>query len=165
MRYAHLLIASLMLLLLAACATGTTMVLTPPETTMTFNNASIEHGKDTVTVDAKASTGYESKLDELLFDSDVFAEGSELTVRYRFIQFDPGSQAARYFVGMGVGKGSMTIETVFLNEQGDEIAKIQSTGEISAGMFGGSFTEAVDKAAQETAEYAQMHFSKAPLAN
>jgi hypothetical protein len=49
----------------------------------------------------------------------------------------------------------MTVEAKFFDKSGNELAKIQSEGEISSGAFGGSFNLAVQKASKEIAEYAK----------
>ncbi|MEM8772799.1 MAG: DUF4410 domain-containing protein [Pseudomonadota bacterium] len=147
--------AATILLLIQACASGSTTVLNPASSAEKYSSITIEAAEDTVEVESELSDYYEAQLRELLYVEDGFGEGGELTARYRFIQVDKGSRAARYFVGLGAGKGSLTIETVFLNAAGEEVAKIQSGGEISGGFAGGGFQEAVGKAAKQTAEYAK----------
>jgi hypothetical protein len=49
----------------------------------------------------------------------------------------------------------MTVEARFLDSKDKELAKIQSEGEITSGAFGGSFDYAVQKTAEEVAEYAK----------
>ena len=143
------------LVLIQACASGTTTVLSPPESDARFSSVSIVSSEDTVAVEEGLADYYEEKLREYLFVEDGFSEGDELTIQFRFIQLDKGSRAARYFIGFGAGKGELTIETVFLDADGAEVAKIQSGGEISVGFAGGSFREAVAKAAEKTADYAK----------
>jgi len=145
----------LAILLVQACASGTTTVLAPAKSEARFSSASIETGDDTVAVEDGLAEYYEEKLREYLYAEDGFSEGDELTIRYRFIQLDKGSRAARYIIGFGAGKGELTIETVFLDSEGVEVARIQSGGEIAVGFAGGSFREAVAKAAEKTADYAR----------
>lgn len=47
----------------------------------------------------------------------------------------------------------MTVEARFLDSSDKELARIQSEGEISSGAFGGSFDFAIQKTAEEMAEY------------
>ena len=143
------------LLLVQACASGTTTVLAPAERDAKFSSASIVSGDDTVDVEEEFADYYEEKLREYLYAEDGFSEGEDLTVQFRFIQLDKGSRAARYFIGLGAGKGALTIETVFLDADGVEVAKIQSGGEIAGGFAGGGFREAIAKAAEKTADYAK----------
>ena len=143
------------LLLIQACASGTTTVLSPAESGAKFSSVSIASGDDTVAVEEGLAEYYEEKLREYLYTEDGFSEGDELTIQYRFIQLDKGSRAARYIIGFGAGKGELTIETIFLDADGSEVARIQSGGEIAVGFAGGSFKEAVAKAAEKTADYAK----------
>ncbi len=100
---------------------------------------------------------FEAKLAQLLYGQDGFTKGPGLKIRYRFIQFNPGNQFTRWFWGGigSAGKGSMTVEARFLDSSDKELAKIQSDGEISSGGFGGSFDFAIQKTAEEVAEYAK----------
>ncbi len=51
----------------------------------------------------------------------------------------------------------MTVEVTF-SKGGVELSKINVGGEISAGLFGGSFDSAVKKAAEEAANYTLNNF-------
>ena len=161
MKYSKLGVAAVFLFA-SACATATTTVMAPPDGQYKNHSIAVSHGTDTIEVDEDASTRFEEKLLEILYAEGAFSEGAGLTLEYRFIQFDKGSQAARYIIGMGVGKGSMTIEVLFLDASGTELARVHTGGEISAGLFGGSFGEAVDTSATEVAEYAIANFLGAP---
>lgn len=146
---------------LSACATATTTVLAPASTgqAQAFSTAQIQSDSDTVTVPTEARAHFEKRLNEYLFaQGSHFKQGDDLTVRYRFIQFDEGSRALRYVVGFGAGKGTMTVEVVFLDKQQKELAKIQVGGELSMGFFGGDFDEAISRAAKEAADYALKSF-------
>lgn len=141
-----------------ACASGTTTVTAPVSGAMKVKTVKLLPAEHTVQVDPGQVAVFESRLREKLYTNTTFTEGDELTIRYRYIQFNPGSQAARYFVGMGVGKGTQTIEVTFLNPSGRELGKINVGGEISAGFFGGSLKEATEKAADEAAQYTLQQF-------
>lgn len=146
--------------LLAACASGTTTVLVPPtEAAKTSVQAiKVVQGDHTVSPDEDQRALFEAKLREGLYAEGGFREGDDLTLRYRYIQYKRGSQAARYFVGLGTGKGVQTIEVVFLTPAGEEVSKIQVGGEISAGIAGGTIGQATAKAAEETVTYALQSF-------
>ncbi len=152
-------IASLVLILgLAACATATTTVLEPAERSVKVASIAIAHGEDTVTVDDEYGSYFRTELGENLYTPGAFAEGEAMTLRYRFIQLDQGSRAQRYLLGPIAGKGTMTIEIVYFDEFGEELAKIHTGGEVSGGFAGGSFKSALDKAAKEAADYAIANF-------
>ena len=142
---------------LAGCGAGRTTVLTPVETPARFTSAEIYEDKPTVNVPGDVSSQFRASLEKELFEKGGFTRGDGLKIKYRFIQFNPGSQFSRWFWGgLGsAGKGTMTVEAKFFDQKGNELAKIQSEGEISSGAFGGSFNLAVQKAAKEIADYAK----------
>ena len=143
--------------LIIGCGAGKTMVLAPAETPERFTEAEIIEGKSTVSVPSDVNAAFQSKLAQLIYGEAGFTQGPGLKISYRFIQFNPGSQLSRWFWGGigSAGKGSMTVEAIFLDPSGKELAKIQSEGEITSGAFGGSFDLAIKKAAAEVAEYAR----------
>lgn len=73
-------------------------------------------------------------------------EEDDLTISYRFIQFDQGNKFSRWLLGgLGnAGEGSVTIESKFFNREGKEIGKIQTEGKIGSGFLGGSFETSID---------------------
>ena len=145
-------------LAVAACASATTTVLEPSESSIKTASMAIAHGEDTVSVDSEYGAYFQTKLGEELYKEGAFTNGDEMTLQYRFIQLDQGSRAKRYMLGPIAGKGTMTIEIIYLDSEGTEVAKIHTGGEVSGGFFGGSFKSALDKAAQEAAEYAVSNF-------
>ena len=52
----------------------------------------------------------------------------------------------------------MTVEARFINSSGKEISKIQSEGNIGAGIFGGAINGAIEKCVEEVAQYAKQNF-------
>ncbi len=142
---------------LTGCGAGRTMVLASPEIPVRFTSAELYEDKATVNVPGDVSASFQAKIDQLLYGQGVFTKGPGLKIRYRFIQFNPGNQFTRWFWGGigSAGKGSMTVEARFLDSSDKELAKIQSEGEISSGAFGGSFDFAIQKTAEEVAEYAK----------
>jgi hypothetical protein len=120
----------------------------------------IEHGDDTVVIEEEYGSYFRGKLAEYVYDEGAFEEGAGLSLRYRFTQLDQGSRAARYMLGPIAGKGTMTIEILFLDEAGTVLARVETGGEVSGGFFGGSFKSALDKAAKEAAEYAIAQFRR-----
>jgi hypothetical protein len=142
---------------LTGCGAGRTMVLAPVETPVKFTSAELYEDKAAVNVPGDVSAAFHAKLSQLLYGQDGFTKGPGLKIRYRFIQFNPGSQFTRWFFGGigSAGKGTMTVEVRFFDNNDKEIAKILSDGEITSGAFGGSFDFAIQKTAEEVAEYAK----------
>ena len=97
-----------------------------------------------------------------LFDGDEgFAEGMEgLTVKYGFIGYEEGSQAARYLAGPIAGGAKMVIVAEFFDAEGNSLSKIQSEGTVSGGFFGGDSDSAINGAAKQIATYAKDNFGQ-----
>jgi len=157
MKFLNLIIAA-GLLYVTACASATTTVLEPSERSIKSASMAIVHGEDTVAVEDEYRAYFQTKLGEELYTEGAFINGEEMTLRYRFIQLDQGSRTKRYVLGPIAGKGTMTIEIIYLDSAGVEVAKIHTGGEVSGGFFGGSFKSALDKAAAEAATYAISNF-------
>lgn len=89
-----------------------------------------------------------------------FVQGSELIITYRFVQYDPGNQFTRWFWGGigNAGEGTITLEATYVDSFGKLLAKIQSEGKIGSGFFGRYFSLALEKAAEEIAEYTIENF-------
>ncbi len=140
---------------LTGCGAGRTMVIAPVETPVKFASAELFEDKATVNVPVDVSAAFQAKLAQLLYGQEGFTRGPGLQIRYRFIQFNPGSQFTRWFWGgfASAGKGTMTVEARFLDGSGKELARIQSEAEVTAGVFGGPFDVAIQKTAEEVAEY------------
>jgi len=124
----------------------------------------VERAEHSVAVPEEAEQNFVQSLERRLYEESGFEKGSELRIRYRFVQFDPGNQFARWFWGgLGnTGEGSLSIEAKFVDSSGAEIATIQAQGSINSGFFGGSFELAIDKAAQEIAEYTVADYGANP---
>lgn len=142
------------------CGAGKTVVLDHSAPMLNVQKITIDEGPSTVSVPKEVKEKFISYLDQYLYKEYEFQRGKELILQYRFIQFNPGSQFVRWFWGgLGsAGKGTMTVEVRFLTPEGKEIAKIQAEGEITSGLFGGSFDHAIEKCAKEVATYAKQNF-------
>ena len=144
---------------LAGCGTGKTIVMDAGES-RNASSVAIAEGQSTVTVPPEAVTTFRNKLDELLFKKGGVAQGQDVTLTYRFVQFNPGSQFARWLSG-GIGnygEGSLTIEVTYADQAGKPLGKIMSEGKIGSGFFGGSSDSAIERAAEEVASYTVTHF-------
>lgn len=149
-----------LLALLSGCAgSGTTMVLDAPTQTHMAKTYCLVEGKSTVGCDGAIKRQFEDEIKERFAESGM-VPGSDLIIEYRFIQFDEGSRFVRYFAGgLGnAGEGAMTIEIVFKNKNNEVLNKIQVGGRITAGVFGGSFDNAVEQAANQVVKYTVTNF-------
>jgi Domain of unknown function (DUF4410) len=150
------------LVICTACGAGKTLVMKPLDTQAQISSIDVVEEKATVTVPDDVRQTLSAKLSQALYEEGTFAKGPEMTIRYRFIQYNPGSQFTRWFWGGigNAGEGSLTVEATYVDASGNELATIQSEGKIGSGFFGGEFTLAVEKAANEIAEYTKQHFKR-----
>ena len=147
------------------CTSGRTIVMNVPSERAKVNTLDIVEDQSTVSVPAEVTNLFREKLEAALFvgeqgSTPPFVKGKDFVIRYRFIQFNAGSQFKRWLGGGigGYGEGSMTVEARFINSSGKEISKIQSEGNIGAGIFGGSMDGAVKKCVEEVVQYAKQNF-------
>lgn len=148
------------LALATGCGVGRNMVIQSPQTRIRAASAVAAENNSPVSVPAEMKADYQSRLEKYLYGENGFQQGKELTIRYRFIQYEPGSQFGRWFSGGigNMGEGSLTIESKFYDAGGKELATIQTEGRIGSGFLGGSYGEALDKAAEKVAEFAKTNF-------
>ena len=145
------------LFITTGCGAGKTMVIKAPEAASKFSAMEVVEDPATVNVPSEVSSSFQTKLGRLLYEDGGFSKGPGLTIKYRFIQYNPGNQFTRWFWGGigNAGEGTMTVEAKFLDGKDKELATIQSEGKIGSGAFGGSFDFATQKAAAEVAEFAK----------
>jgi len=144
----------------SGCGVGRNMVIQSPQTRIRAASAVAAENNSPVSIPAEMKADYQSRLEKYLYGENGFQQGKELTIRYRFIQYEPGSQFGRWFSGgLGnMGEGSLTIESKFYDSSDKELATIQTEGRIGSGFLGGSYGEALDKAAEKVAEFAKTNF-------
>ena len=143
---------------LTGCGAGRTMVVAPVETPVKFTAAELYEDKATVNVPGDVSASFQAKIAQLLYGQEGFAKGPGLKIRYRFIQFIPVYSLNPWWVSFmrtSANKVSMTVEARFLDSSDKELAKIQSKGEISYGAVDRSINFAIQRTAEEMAEYAK----------
>jgi hypothetical protein len=146
--------------ILAGCGVGRAMVVKPPEAKLRVNSIQVMEGNSPVPVPADVKMTFTDKLNQYLYGEGGFQRGAELKISYRFIQYDPGSQFSRWFLGGigNTGEGSLTVEAKYLDPSDKEVATINVEGRIGSGFFGGALSEAIDKAAEKVAEYTKTNF-------
>lgn len=152
-------------MILVGCGAGRTMVMEAPAERRTFESATVEDAKDSVTMPEEFRTRLTAKVKEGLYGdaekpgSFKSADAGGLTIRLKVVQFDSGNQFQRWFFG-GIGnQGEASMHVLADFYEGDKkLAHIQTEGRIGSGAFGGSVNSAVDKAAAEIVEYAAANF-------
>jgi len=157
-------LAALLLLAmpLAACASSHLTVEQPYRGNLTANAVNLVYGDSTVDVSEDAVAYLRNRMEQAFYTSEApFARGNDVTVRYRFLTYDRGSRAARYFLGgLAGGEAKMLVEAEFLSPAGERLALVRAEGEVGAGAFGGSHNSAIDQAVQEIREYADTAFRR-----
>lgn len=146
---------------LVACSSSNNIVMVPNTSDYSASAVSLEYDGGTVEVEEGKVELLEKYLRNHLFDDgSAFAEGMNgLTIKYGFIGYEEGSQAARYLAGPIAGGAKMVIVAEFFDAEGNSLAKIQSEGSVSGGFFGGDSDSAINGAAKQIASYAKDNFA------
>jgi hypothetical protein len=145
---------------LAGCGAGRTMIIKAPDSAPRFSSVELVEAKSPASVPVEVSRAFLEQLNNYVYKDGAFQKGPGLKVEYRFIQLNEGNQFKRWFSG-GIGnfgEGSMTVEAKFYDQAGKELATIHTDGKISSGFFGGGFDNAVEKSAEQIADYTRQSF-------
>lgn len=100
------------------------------------------------------------QLEDDLRRRNLLVSGADgtLVVDLRFVTYDPGSRAARWIIGLGVGAGSVEARVALRNGAaplGSGVAK----GTVVGGWFGGSMSTAQQKLVKAIVKYIEKHSS------
>ncbi|WOE74464.1 DUF4410 domain-containing protein [Alterisphingorhabdus coralli] len=153
-------LASAMALSVAACANSSLLVERPNSSTYRSDSANIVYDNSTVEVDEENLTYTQKEMEEAFFGGDepLFTKGDGMTVRYRYLAFDEGSQTTRYFAGPFAGGSKVVMEVDFVDPNGTVMSTVRGEGTVSGGFFGGSNKSGIQEAIEEVAEYAHTQF-------
>lgn len=78
----------------------------------------------------------------------------QLKIEADLFEFDPGSQAARYFLGAGLGEGRIGYHVTLRDGATSEVVgQLDAYGTVLAGVFGGDIATAYDQCANAVIEY------------
>lgn len=147
-------------LAVSGCAGSSNLVVMPNTSEYRSGSVTLEYGGATVEAEDKGVSELKAYMEKAFFEKGLFEKGEGLTVRYGFMTYDEGSQAARYFLGgLGGGEAKMVVGAEFYDNDGQLLAKIQSEGRLSGGFFGGDASSAIEAAAKEVAEFAAANFA------
>lgn len=144
----------------AGCSWGgsRTRILAPQQAPTKTSTMSIVEGDHTANVPEKERAEFRKRLERKLYARRAFTRGSGMTVEYRIVLYDKGSQLQRYWLGYGAGEGEMIVEATF-RSGGREAAKIETSGRLSMGSFGGSFRDTYNRVIKEIVAYATSNFA------
>jgi hypothetical protein len=85
--------------------------------------------------------------------------GRKLRIEGRLVEVDPGSQAARYF--LGAGKGEIVADVTFTNPDGGTVARGFASGTVSGGWYGGSLKSAAKRVAKAIVDFIDDNYERA----
>lgn len=147
-------------MLVSACAGSSNMVVTPNQSSFRTREVALKYEGATVEAEGKGVAELKKYMTQAFYEKGLFQPGEKLTVKYGFMTYDEGNQAARYFLGgIGGGEAKMVVGAEFYDANGNLLAKIQSEGRLNGGFFGGDASGAIKKAAEEIASYAAANFA------
>lgn len=149
-------------LALTACSQREYYVMDPPKRAFsTYGSVEVKpftiDGLDTLDPEKRAkamelAAHITNELRERLAPKYFGGEGRKIVVSGKLVGFDPGSQALRYWVGFGAGKGEILAEAYFDDDEGG-VAKAMGKGAVSGGWFGGSVSSAGKRAAKAVVDF------------
>jgi hypothetical protein len=90
--------------------------------------------------------------------SAVARSGRKLVVRGQLISFNPGSPAAEYWRGFGVGVGEVVADVAFENDSGTVVARGFAVGSVTDGWHGGSLRGAAKRMAKAIVDFVRDNF-------
>jgi WD40 repeat protein len=91
-----------------------------------YGTARLEALESDVNVPAAIAESVASEMRRAFFESRLFDEGDELVVRYRILEFEKGSQMARFLVG--AGNASMRMAVEFVDRDGTPLWNMVAEG-------------------------------------
>jgi hypothetical protein len=152
--------------LLCGCSNGNarTVVTSAPTSQTRFATLKIVEDRAGATVPDDARTKFRQKLDKRFYGGGLFARGDELTLRYNFMEFEPGSQLGRLLLGVtnADSEANMTVQVIYLGADGKELSKVQVSSRLTGGVLslGGFLDQAMDRAADKVREFTEANFAR-----
>ncbi len=156
----NLLIMLMVVITLSACGTSTSIVKQSAPDRQTLQGLSLTEIEPAIAVPEDMRQVMREQLEHALYEDKHFAQGSELTVRYRFVGYNGGNRLKRWLAeGVGHwGEGSIVVITEFVDNKGVVIATLESLGRIDSGIFGGGIKSVAARVAEDIADYASHQF-------
>lgn len=88
-------------------------------------------------------------------------QGSEITLNYRLTNINQGNQFKRWFLaGMmeNPGEGTIIVEVTYIDQNNNVLGKINTEGKTEQGLFGGTFSNAIDAAVNQIVRFTLQSF-------
>lgn len=148
--------SALIALSLASCGTSSTLVIEQPQR-LTYEPHQPRAVPASFTIRAtpiaqvpqEDTAAFEERLRRKLERAGI----NDLVIEYHFLHAGTDQQLDRWFSG-GSDRRAVTVDVVFESQDQERLAHIQVQGRTDPGLFGGSFRHALDRAADEIAEFA-----------
>ncbi len=146
--------------MLIGCGTAQTIVMEPVKGRTTVSGISVVSDSHNVEVPDEIVQQLKEKIERGLYEKNGYDRSDELKIVYKFLQQDKGNQFSRWFWGGigNTGEASLTVLVKYLDSEGSELGKTQVQGKIDSGFFGGSFSEAITKAAEQVVSFTVANF-------
>lgn len=144
---------------LAACSSAKTTVVDPTDQPMKVAAITVQEARPTVDCPPEVTAQLRDKLTAKLYKPGGFGKGNNLKLTYRVVEFDGGDGSSRWSFNNVSGKGGkLTVEAIYTDRRGKEVAKISSAGTVGSSLMGGSLDKAIDKVTDEVADYTAKNF-------
>lgn len=144
----------------AGCLTSSTKVLALNESILEiqkYNLVKIENEKISNAIPQEDREYFDTKIKDL-FNSNGYAEGKDLKIKYNFLMFNRGNEASRMWLGGQSGKSELLVKTSFYDAKTNiHLGEIESRCE-GTGLFGGSFKGALDKVIKEIYNHSKENY-------
>ena len=145
---------------LTACGTASTIVIDPVDQRAELEGVSVSVGNHNVEVPQEIVEQLQEKIEKGLYEDNGFSKSNALLLEYKFLQQDEGNQFVRWFFGGigNAGEASLTVLVTYTDPNGNQLAQTQVQGKIDSGFLGGSFSEAINKVAEDIVEFTVVNF-------
>ncbi len=146
-------------LALAACSSAKTTVVDPAEQPIKVAAITVQEARPAVDCPPEVVTQLRDKLTAKLYKPGGFGKGNNLKLTYRVVEYDGGDGSSRWSFNNVAGKGgALTVEAIYTDRRGKEVAKISSAGTVGSSLMGGSIDKAIDKVTDDLADYTAKTF-------
>ncbi|HEX7969087.1 MAG TPA: hypothetical protein VF502_12780 [Stellaceae bacterium] len=146
-------------LALAACSGAKTTVENSAAQPVKVAAITLQEARPTVDCPPEVVEQLREKLTAKLYKPGGFGKGNNLKLTYRVVEFNGGDGSSRWSFNNVSGKGgALTVEAIYTDRRGKEVAKISSAGTVGSSLMGGSIDKAIDKVTDEVADYTAKNF-------
>ena len=163
-----LLPATALLLFLAGCGSNISMIQEPTVPLATYGTITVAlvdndtyldtHPQfmrdDVIAQMAKVEQYIRDKVTNFCVEKWSGTGSKDLFVNIVLTEFNPGSKAKRYLVGHGAGTGKISyLVSIIDGQTKTTVASFEAWGEVKAGLFGGSMSQAYKAVTKTIIEY------------